>query len=84
MDLILKSFFSQNEPSHFSGQSKLLGILRATPPTVLCHFFKLYRRLGSWYENVHIVWILVLSSDFFCNFSHKLNLVIFPTKVNRY
>ena len=33
-------FFSQNEPSHFSGQSKyILGILRATPPTVLCHFF---------------------------------------------
>ena len=36
----------------------------------------------SWSEDVHIV--LILSSDCFCHFFHKMNFVIFVTKVNRY
>ena len=44
--------------------------------------FETIQVFRSWFEDVHIVWIL--SSDCFDLFFHKMNLVIAVAKVNRY
>ena len=48
-------------------------------------YFETLQVFRSWFEDVHIIWIIILRLFFFFYFFfHEMNLVMFPTKVNRY